>query len=119
MDTLTVIRLGGAEAQNPEELLESAVEVAKDADAVIAIVGLDANWYGQSPVTVWSWSDASRILRESSGYDRTTLDLPGRTDELIHRVAGVNPKTIVVTQSVSLRAAATANFFLLRSLNTV
>jgi beta-glucosidase len=110
------IRLGGTEAQNPEELLESAVEVAKDADAVIAVVGLNSDWYGRSPVTIWSCSDGSRILRESEGYDRTTLDLPGKTNELIQRVAEVNPKTIVVTQAVSLRASATANFFLLRSL---
>jgi len=116
---LAVIRLGGAEARNPEELLKNAVKVAKRADAVIAVVGLNANWYGRLPVTVWNCSDSSRISRESSGYDRTTLDLPGRTNELIRRVAAVNPKTIVVTQSVSQRAAATVNFFLLRSLNTV
>lgn len=48
------IRLGGTAAQDPEALLESAVEVAKDADAVIAVVGLNADWYGRSPVTVWS-----------------------------------------------------------------
>ncbi len=45
MDTTAGVRLGGAEAQDPEELLESAVELAKDADAVIAIVGLNADWY--------------------------------------------------------------------------
>ena len=44
VDTLAGIRLGGAEDQNPDELLESAVEVAKDADAVIAVVGLNADW---------------------------------------------------------------------------
>ena len=119
MDTLTVIRLGEAGAQNPEEDLEWAVEYAEDADAVIVVVGLNAVWYGQSPVPVCNFSDASRILRESSGYDRTTLDLPGRANELIQRVAGVNPKTIVVTQSVSLRAAVPANFLPLCSLTTV
>jgi beta-glucosidase len=113
------IRLGGAEAQDLEDLLESAVEVAKDADAVIAVVGLNADWCGQSSVTIWNCSDASRTIRESEGYDRTTLDLPGRTNELIQRIAEVNPKTIVVTQSVSLRATTIANFFLLRSLITV
>ena len=61
MSTLAGISLGGAEAQNPEELLESAIQVAKDADAVIAIVGLNANWCGQSPVTIWNCSDALRI----------------------------------------------------------
>jgi hypothetical protein len=46
MDITAGVRLGGAEVHVPEELLESAVEVAKDADAVIAIVGLNSDWYG-------------------------------------------------------------------------
>jgi beta-glucosidase len=45
MDMIAGVRLGGAEVQDPEELLESAVELAKDADAVIAVVGLNADWY--------------------------------------------------------------------------
>lgn len=75
------VRLGGAEVINPDEELARAVQLAKEADAVIAIVGLNADW-------------------ETEGYDRTTLALPGRTDELIAKVAAANPKTIVVTQSV-------------------
>lgn len=62
--------------------MNSAVAIAKDADAVIAVVGLNADW-------------------ETEGYDRTTLALPGRTDELIQKVASANPRTVVVTQSVS------------------
>jgi len=76
------IRLGGAEVRDPDELMNSAVSLAKDADAVIAVVGLSADF-------------------ESEGYDRTTLALPGRTDELISKVSAVNPRTVVVTQSVS------------------
>lgn len=83
MDSNPGVRLGGAEVQNPDELLAKAVELAKEADAVIAVVGLNADW-------------------ETEGYDRTTLALPGRTDELIAKVAAVNPKTVVVVQSVSL-----------------
>ena len=45
MNAVAGVRLGGAEVQDPEELLESAVELAKDADAVIAVVGLNADWY--------------------------------------------------------------------------
>ena len=48
MDTTAGVRLGGAEVRDPEELLESAVKLAKDADAVIAVVGLNADWY-ESP----------------------------------------------------------------------
>jgi beta-glucosidase len=55
--------------------------LAKDADGVIAIVGLDGDW-------------------ETEGYDRTTLALPGRTDELIAKVSAMNAKTVVVTQAV-------------------
>ena len=78
------VRLGGAEVQDSNELLQRAVDLAKDADYVIAVVGLNADW-------------------ETEGYDRTTLALPGRTDELIERVAAVNTNTVVVTQAVCKR----------------
>jgi hypothetical protein len=45
MNMTAGVRLGGAEVHDPEELLESAVELAEDADAVIAVVGLNADWY--------------------------------------------------------------------------
>ncbi|KAJ3561490.1 hypothetical protein NP233_g10163 [Leucocoprinus birnbaumii] len=82
MDSNPGVRLGGAEVQDSDELMNSAVSLAKDADAVIAVVGLNADW-------------------ETEGYDRTTLELPGRTDELISKVAAANPRTVVVTQSGS------------------
>ena len=75
-----MLRLGGAGVQDSDKLLEEAV-LAKDADGVIAIVGLNDDW-------------------ETEGKDRTTLALPGRTDELIARVAAVNSKTVVVIQAV-------------------
>jgi len=102
MDMTAGVRLGGAEVQDPDELLESAVELAKDVDAVVTVVGLNADWYEYRQSANGIHSDASRILRESEGHDRTTLDLPGRTNELIHRIAEVNSSTIVVTQSVWL-----------------
>lgn len=76
------VRLGGAEVADPNEMMAAAVQLAKEADVVIAVVGLNADW-------------------ETEGYDRTTLALPGRTDELISSVAAANPKTIVVTEAVS------------------
>ncbi|KAH0830132.1 glycoside hydrolase family 3 protein [Lanmaoa asiatica] len=76
------VRLGGAEVQDPDEKMAEAVKLASEADAVIAIVGLNADW-------------------ETEGYDRKTLALPGRTDELIAKVMAANPKTVVVTQSGS------------------
>ncbi|KAI0034360.1 beta-glucosidase [Vararia minispora EC-137] len=82
MDTNAGLRLGGTVVTDPDELLASAVRLAKEADVVIAVVGLSADW-------------------ESEGYDRTTLDLPGRTDELVYKVAEANPNTIIVSQSAS------------------
>ncbi|HEV8556269.1 MAG TPA: glycoside hydrolase family 3 C-terminal domain-containing protein [Actinophytocola sp.] len=36
---------------------------------------------------------------ESEGFDRTSLALPGRQDELVRRVAAANPATVVVVNS--------------------
>lgn len=83
------VRLGGAQVDSPDELMDKAVSLAKEADVVIAVVGLNADW-------------------ETEGYDRTTLALPGRTDELIEKVAAVNSKIIVVTQSVGRPFSLTA-----------
>ncbi|KAJ7259221.1 beta-glucosidase [Mycena rebaudengoi] len=82
MDSNPGVRLGGADVVDPDDLLAEAVALAKDADAVIAVVGLNADW-------------------ETEGNDRTTLALPGRTDELIERLAAANPNTVVVTESGS------------------
>ena len=35
-------------------------------------------------------------MTESEGFDRSTLALPGRQDELVRRVSAVNPRTVVV-----------------------
>jgi beta-glucosidase len=36
---------------------------------------------------------------ESEGFDRTSLALPGRQDELVRRVAAANPRTVVIVNS--------------------
>ncbi|KAF7324757.1 Glycoside hydrolase family 3 protein [Mycena kentingensis (nom. inval.)] len=82
MDSNPGVRLGGAEVVAADDLLAEAVTLAKDADVVIAVVGLNADW-------------------ETEGYDRKTLSLPGRTDELISKVIDANPNIVVVTQSGS------------------
>ncbi|KAJ7182828.1 beta-glucosidase [Mycena crocata] len=82
MDSNPGVRLGGAEVVGSDDLLAEAVALAKEADAVIAIVGLNGDW-------------------ETEGNDRTTLALPGRTDELLEKVLAANPKTVVVTESGS------------------
>lgn len=80
---LPALQFGAAPVVDPEVEIEKAVALAKQADVAILVVGLNADW-------------------ETEGYDRTDLKLPGRTDELVKRVAQANPKTVVITQSVSI-----------------
>jgi beta-glucosidase len=75
------VRLGGAPVIDELEEIEKAAAIAKEADVAIVVVGLNGDW-------------------ETEGYDRTHLKLPGKTDELVHRVAQANRRTIVVTQAV-------------------
>ncbi|KAH0831636.1 hypothetical protein AYO21_01833 [Fonsecaea monophora] len=60
--------------------VEKAVELAKEVDQVILCVGLNGEW-------------------ESEGYDRTDMDLPPGSDELVKAVLAVNPNTAIVIQS--------------------
>jgi beta-glucosidase len=74
------VRLGIVPATDEEALLDEAVAAAAGSDAAIVVVG-------------------SAELTESEGFDRSTLALPGRQDELITRIAAVSPRTIVVVNS--------------------
>ncbi len=60
-----------------EEAFASAVEAARGADVAVVMVGLDADW-------------------ETEGRDREDMELPGRQNELVERVAAANPNTVVV-----------------------
>jgi len=82
LGSMSAVRLGGAEVRSLDDLMNQAVDLAREADIVIAVVGLNADF-------------------ETEGYDRKTLALPGRTDELVQKVAEVNKKTVVVTQAGS------------------
>lgn len=57
--------------------IDQAVELARAADAAVVVAGLDKPFEGE-------------------GHDRTSLDFPGRQDELIERVLRANPRTVVV-----------------------
>jgi len=74
------VRLGIVPAADDDDLLAEAVAVAGSADVAVVVVG-------------------SAELTESEGFDRSTLALPGRQDELITRVTAVNSNTIVVVNS--------------------
>jgi beta-glucosidase len=63
-----------------DEEIERAVALARDADVAIVVVGTTEEV-------------------ESEGFDRTSLDLPGRQDELVQRVAEVNDRTVVVVNA--------------------
>jgi beta-glucosidase len=63
-----------------DEEIGRAVAVARDADAAVVVVGTTEEV-------------------ESEGFDRTSLALPGRQDELVRRVAEANPTTVVVVNA--------------------
>ena len=65
---------------DPDGLIAAAVESAAAADVAVVVVGTN-----------------SRV--ESEGYDRTSLELPGRQDDLVRAVAAANPRTVVVVNS--------------------
>lgn len=64
------------------DLVAQAIELATAADRVLLVVGTDDDW-------------------ETESEDRTTMQLPGRQDELISAVAAVNPNTVVVVNAGS------------------
>ena len=64
------------------DLIAEAVALAQASDRVLLVVGTDDDW-------------------ETESEDRTTMQLPGRQDELISAVAAVNPNTIVVVNAGS------------------
>ena len=73
---------GSASWPSPDEeaALDEAVRAAAAADVAVLVVG-------------------SAETTESEGFDRETLRLPGRQDELIERVSAANPRTVVVVNA--------------------
>ncbi|TMD31682.1 MAG: hypothetical protein E6I95_12385 [Chloroflexi bacterium] len=74
------MRLGITPQLNDETLIEDAVRAAAAADLAVVVVG-------------------SADGTESEGYDKDTMALSGRQDELVRRVAAANPNTVVVVNS--------------------
>lgn len=62
--------------------IERAVDLARSSDVALVVVGTTNDW-------------------ESEGHNRHSLDLPGRQEELIRRVAAVNPRTVVLVNTGS------------------
>ena len=63
-----------------DEEIERAVGLAGSVDVAVVVVGTTEEV-------------------ESEGVDRASLELPGRQDELVRRVAAANPRTVVVVNS--------------------
>jgi beta-glucosidase len=74
------LRFGGCKRLDRHEAIKDAVQLAKSSEQVILFAGLSGEW-------------------ESEGDDRTGMDLPPGTDELISRVLDANADTVVVLQS--------------------
>lgn len=78
-----VFALGhAAPAPGPDELLDQAAALAAEVDVAVVVVGTTEEV-------------------ESEGFDRVSLALPGRQDELVSRVAAANPRTVVVVNAGS------------------
>ncbi len=74
------LRLGITPSADEQTLMAQAVAAAAAADVAIVMVG-------------------SAETSESEGYDRDTLALPGRQDELVRRVTAACPRTVVVVNA--------------------
>jgi beta-glucosidase len=66
----------------PEDLLAEATAAAAAVDVAVVVVGTTEEV-------------------ESEGFDRTTLALPGRQDELVRQVRDANPRTVVAVNAGS------------------
>ena len=73
-------RFGACKRLSPQDGIAEAVRVASEVDQVVLIAGLSAEW-------------------ESEGEDRSHMDLPPHSNELISKVLDANPNTAIVVQS--------------------
>ena len=65
-----------------DALIAAAATAAAEADVALVVVGTNS-------------------VVESEGYDRTSLALPGRQNDLVRAVAAANPRTVVLVNSGS------------------
>jgi beta-glucosidase len=79
LGTLAQLNLVPPHGTDDEEIAAAAA-LAAASDAAVVVVGTTAEV-------------------ESEGFDRTTLALPGRQDELVREVLAANPRTVVVVNS--------------------
>lgn len=75
----SALRVGVRAPEDTSEF-DEAVRAAAASDVAIVVVGTNDEW-------------------ETEGHDRDAIALPGRQDELVARVAAVNPRTVVVVNA--------------------
>ena len=80
IDAPLAVSLGIAVNEDEDTMIAEAVRAAAGSAAAVVVVG-------------------SAEAAESEGFDRETLALPGRQDELVTRIAAVNPRTVVVVNA--------------------
>ena len=71
----------------PEALLKEAIDAARNADAIVAFVGLSSNLEGE---------EMKVALPGFSGGDRTSLDLPQAQQVLLEKLAATGKPLIIV-----------------------
>ncbi|KAJ5110082.1 hypothetical protein N7532_002727 [Penicillium argentinense] len=76
------LRIGMSREVDETEMLNRAVQSAQESDLAILVVGHNKD-------------------SEGEGGDRPSMDLPGRTNELVSAVCAANPNTVVVVQTGS------------------
>lgn len=74
------VGFGFAKKVDAEEELARAVELAKNSDVAVVVIGLSKEW-------------------ESENFDRPNMDLPGLTNSLVQEVSKVNDNVVVVNQT--------------------
>ena len=77
---MLTVQLNVAPVFDEQAEFDRAVALAGDSDVAVVVLGTNEEV-------------------ESEGFDRTSLALPGRQDELVSAVADVNPRTVVVVNS--------------------
>ena len=78
--TMLTVQLNVAPVIDEQVEFDQAVSLAAESDVVVVVVGTNEEV-------------------ESEGFDRSSLALPGRQDELVSAVAAANPRTVVVVNS--------------------
>ena len=77
---MLTVQLNAAPVFDEQAEFERALSLAAESDVAVVVVGTNEEV-------------------ESEGFDRTSLALPGRQDELVSAVAAANPRTVVVVNS--------------------